>query len=111
MRTSQILFQNTDNKSSITSAPVRADLWYGAANHIYTIAIHSSAFNGSVQAQGTIVPSPQDIDWFAVGDPATFDPLVQGSHAYSFSFCGLYTWVRVLIIGTSGYIDRVLINQ
>lgn len=109
MQTSQILFRNIDNNSTTISEPLRADLWYGAENHIYTIAIHSSAFNGSVHIEGTILSDPQDIDWFSIGEPILFDNM--GPASKSISFNGLYTWIRARIVGSSGYIDRVLINQ
>lgn len=127
-RSSLILLPNTGINDTSTGDPVRCDLVQGFGARLYTVAVHVSNFTGQVHIEASLAEEPTDSDWFPAIDPFVFSPLdapglpttgVTG--AVGATFRGNYAWLRARmehlpsmdqsLPWTSGYVDRVLLNQ
>ena len=131
-RRSVVLLTNPLGKLNATGEPVRADLWYGRSEHMYTCAVHTSNFVGTVHIEGSLAREPEDGDWFDIVAPMEYtpDPFIPddegGAKSTIFSFKGVFTWIRARMARPIseeeaplddpagklyGSVDRILLNM
>jgi hypothetical protein len=138
-RKSILLLPTTQDNLTVTGQPVRADR-YVAAAHRHTIAIHTSAFKGTIHIEATLVAEPTESDWFDAIEPIhyprgldlsdewfDFEEQVDTEEmdAFGFTLTGNYTWIRARVTRDGlpaptthqspsqlyGMVDRILLNQ
>lgn len=66
------LMASTGDNMSAVGDPVKCDGWYGAGDHLYTVAISVANFLGTIYLEGSLQVSPQDTDWFHLVLPVVF---------------------------------------
>ena len=86
-------------------------------NALHTIAIYTKAFSGTVRAQGTMVPTPADADYFDItfdGESSPGVDFTDSSTATSYNFYGVYQNVRFSwdnATDNTGIVDKILYRQ
>lgn len=108
-----------DVHTDIVGDPVRADLWRGQSDHVYTVAVYASAYNGTVVVEASLAAEPGEGDWFPIVGPYSFADPYTGlamSGARGESFKGIFTWLRARasfagVRYPTGIVDRVLLSQ
>lgn len=120
----------------ITGEPVRAAGWYGPNNGQHTLTINVQNFTGRISIQATLVPNPQDADWFSILPSAAayiqypqrsyvvVSPSTGETSKYEFSFAMNIMFVRAIIdrsyflppqstpmyIGSFGLVESIILK-
>ena len=87
--------------TSITSANVPADSYYGFSDGLHTVAFKGNGFTGSFALEATLATSPTANDWFRIplsGSNAVSFTTLTGTNAYTFT-------------ATAGSVESVLLNH
>lgn len=99
--------------SSITSANVPADSYYGFSDGLHTVSITLDDFTGSIALEGTLATTPTANDWFRISlNGINAIPFTTSSGTTAYTFTGNYVYVRALIFNaTNGLVNSILLNR
>ena len=99
--------------TSITSANVPADSYYGFTDGLHTVALKVNGFTGSFALEATLATTPGADDWFRVrlnGSNAVSFITFTGTQAYTFT--GNYVYIKALVFNASaGSVESILLNH
>jgi len=99
--------------TSITSANVPADSYYGFSDGLHTVAFKGDGFTGSFALEATLATSPTADDWFRIqlsGSNAVSFTTLTGTNAYTFT--GNYVYIKALVFNaTAGSVESILLNH
>ena len=99
--------------TSVTSANIPADSYYGFADGLHTVAFKGDGFTGSFALEATLATTPTANDWFRIslnGSNAQSFTTYTGTQAYTFT--GNYVYVKALIFNASaGAVSSILLNH
>ena len=104
-----------------TSESVRGDGFYGRSDGFHTVQINVQDFTGDITFQGTLVPQPEESDWFTIMILNDKTPCDDSTLYFSDdstttnimkNFIGNYVWVRAYVNNwTTGNIHSILLNH
>ncbi len=99
--------------TSITSADVPADSYYGFSDGLHTVAFKGNGFTGSFALEATLATTPTANDWFRIplsGANAKSFTTLTGTEA--FTFTGNYVYIKALVFNASaGSVESILLNH
>ena len=99
--------------TSITSANIPADSYYGFADGLHTVGFKSNGFTGSFAIEATLATTPTANDWFRIplnGSNAQSFTTFTGTTAYTFT--GNYVYIKALVFNASaGSVESILLNH
>ena len=99
--------------TSITSANIPADSYYGFADGLHTVAFKGDGFTGSFALEATLATTPTANDWFRIplnGTNAQSFTTYTGTSAYTFT--GNYVYIKALVFNaTAGTVASILLNH
>ena len=99
--------------TSITSANIPADSYYGFADGLHTVAFKGDGFTGSFALEATLATTPTANDWFRIplnGANAQSFTTYTGTTAYTFT--GNYVYIKALVFNaTAGTVASILLNH
>ena len=99
--------------TSITSANIPADSYYGFADGLHTVAFKGDGFTGSFALEATLATTPTANDWFRIplnGTNAQSFTTYTGTTAYTFT--GNYVYIKALVFNaTAGTVASILLNH
>ena len=99
--------------TSVTSANIPADSYYGFADGLHTVAFKGDGFTGSFALEATLATTPTANDWFRIslnGSNAQSFTTYTGTQAYTFT--GNYVYVKALVFNASaGAVSSILLNH
>ena len=99
--------------TSVTSANIPADSYYGFADGLHTVAFKGDGFTGSFALEATLATTPTASDWFRIslnGSNAQSFTTYTGTQAYTFT-CN-YVYVKALVFNASaGAVSSILLNH
>ena len=99
--------------TSITSANIPADSYYGFADGLHTVAFKGDGFTGSFALEATLATTPTANDWFRIplnGTNAQSFTTYTGTTAYTFT--GNYVYIKALVFNaTAGTAASILLNH
>ena len=99
--------------TSVASANIPADSYYGFADGLHTVAFKGDGFTGSFALEATLATTPTANDWFRIslnGSNAQSFTTYTGTQAYTFT--GNYVYVKALVFNASaGAVSSILLNH
>ena len=99
--------------TSITSANVPADSYYGFTDGLHTVAFKGTGFTGNFALEATLATTPTANDWFRIpldGSNAKSFTTFTGTNAYTFT--GNYVYIKALVFNASaGGVASILLNH
>ena len=99
--------------TSVSSANIPADSYYGFADGLHTVAFKGDGFTGSFALEATLATTPTANDWFRIslnGSNAQSFTTYTGTQAYTFT--GNYVYVKALVFNASaGAVSSILLNH
>lgn len=99
--------------TSITSANIPADSYYGFADGLHTVAFKGNGFTGSFALEATLATTPTADDWFRIplnGTNTQSFTTYTGTSAYTFT--GNYVYIKALVFNASaGAVASILLNH
>tara|TARA_Y100000289_G_scaffold44922_1_gene44831 strand:+ start:162 stop:518 length:357 start_codon:yes stop_codon:yes gene_type:complete len=99
--------------TSITSANVPADSYYGFADGLHTIAFKGNGFTGSFALEATLATTPTANDWFRIPlGGANLKSYTTFTGTEAFTFTGNYVYIKALVFNASaGSVESILLNH
>ena len=99
--------------TSITSANIPADSYYGFSDGLHTVAFKGNDFTGSFALEATLATSPTANDWFRIPlSGANLKSYTTFSGTEAFTFTGNYVYIKALVFNaTNGSVESILLNH
>ena len=99
--------------TSITSANVPADSYYGFSDGLHTVAFKGNGFTGSFALEATLSTSPTSNDWFRIPlNGANLKSYTTFTGTEAFTFTGNYVYIKALVFNASaGSVESILLNH
>ena len=123
-------YPNTGTTALIyASNPIKGDGYFGGSDGFHTVQVNIHEFIGKIELQGTLAPSPQESDWFAVQlgtnnmsvdttgllseeNISSVEYRFATTNINSYNFTGNYVWVRAKVSDwTEGTVNSIRINH
>ena len=99
--------------TSITSANVPADSYYGFADGLHTVAFKGNGFTDSFALEATLATTPTANDWFRIPlNGANLKSYTTFTGTEAFTFTGNYVYIKALVFNASaGAVESILLNH
>lgn len=90
---------------------VRVDEWPGMPPSVFTVAVHTANFAGTIKLQASLHGDPQEDDWFELNS-TTYSLPLQNEVRYKnlvYNFKGRLIWMRAVVENLHGRVDRIVV--